>query len=674
MGLRKILEEPDHAITLSDGTRLSARIWRPVDSDADPVPAILEFLPYRKRDGTVARDALTHPYFAQRGYACLRVDIRGTGDSAGILHDEYTQTELDDAVEIIDWLGRQPWCSGNVGMMGISWGGFNALQVAAMQPKALKAIITLCSTHDRYADDIHYKGGCLLNENLGWGATMWAYSSRPPDPALVGDKWRDMWLERLAAEPFLPATWLGHQTRDSYWQHGSVCENYAEIKAATLAIGGWGDGYKNAVPALVQNLDAPAKGILGPWVHKYPHFAVPGPQIGFLQEALRWWDKWLKGIDTGVENDPDLRLYQMDGLRPAAWYDHRPGRWITESKQDFAALDTKTLHFVQDGAQDGTQNGALLSDVQPHVQTIDALIASPQHTGGASGEYCAIWLGPEMPGDQRGDDAFSLCFESEPMAQDMEITGAPSVMLRLASDRPQAQIAVRLNHIHPDGAAARITYGVLNLTHRDSHADPTPLEPGRAYDVALALDHIAYRVPQGHRLRVAISTAYWPLIWPSPEAAQLVVSMGKIELPLRQGSGADEWQFEAPEASAPWKCREIRPAENSRISETDAGTGLVTLKITDDFGEYEDLDHGMICGSIAREWWAIHPDDPLSARGRTHWTETLRRGDWSVRTETHAEMWSDSQNFYLTARLEAFEGDKKIYERRVTETLGRHEK
>ena len=269
------VEYPDMAIIMPDGCRLSARVWMPEGAENQPVPAILEYLPYRKRDGTTARDALTHPYFAGHGYACLRVDMRGNGDSEGVMEDEYAEQELQDACDVIAWIVKQPWCTGKVGMMGISWGGFNALQVAAMQPPGLDAIITLCSTDDRYADDIHYKGGCLLNENLGWGATMLSYSSRPPDPAIVGEKWRDMWLERLENEPFLPAVWLKHQTRDAYWKRGSVCEDFSKIKAATLAVGGWGDAYKNAVSRLVQGIQAPVKGIIGPWIHKYPHFAVP---------------------------------------------------------------------------------------------------------------------------------------------------------------------------------------------------------------------------------------------------------------------------------------------------------------------------------------------------------------------------------------------------------------
>ncbi|MGM0670006.1 MAG: CocE/NonD family hydrolase, partial [Gemmatimonadota bacterium] len=180
-------------IPVVDGIRLAARIWLPEDAEARPVPAILEYIPYRKRDRKRQRDQEIHHYFAGHGYAGVRVDIRGSGESDGVLTDEYTRQELDDGVAVIRWLAEQPWCDGNVGMMGISWGGFNALQIAALRPPALKAIITVCSTDDRYADDVHYMGGCLLGDNLSWASTMFSRNTLPPDPEIVGDGWREMW-------------------------------------------------------------------------------------------------------------------------------------------------------------------------------------------------------------------------------------------------------------------------------------------------------------------------------------------------------------------------------------------------------------------------------------------------------------------------------------------------
>ena len=643
--LREIEELPDLGITMSDGTRLSIRVWRPVDASDDPVPVILEHLPYRKRDGTCARDALTHPYFAARGYACLRVDMRGNGDSHGLMEDEYTQRELDDAVEVIGWVAAQPWCNGKVGMMGISWGGFNALQVAAMAPEPLKAVITLCSTVDRFGDDIHYKGGCLLNENLGWGATMWSYSSRAPDPALRPD-WREIWLERLENEPFLPSVWLRHQSRDDYWKHGSICESYDTIKAKVLAVGGWGDAYKNAVPQIVQNVPG-TKGILGPWVHKYPHFAVPEPRIGFLQEALRWWDKWLKGVDTGVQDDPDMRTYLMDGVRPATWYTERTGRWLSDARGD-----TRMWYLTDAGL--ATQGGACA-----HT------ISSPQDTGAQGGEYCAIWLGPELPGDQRSDDARSATFDTAPLDQDLEIVDAPVVELTLSADAPVAQLAVRLCHVHPDGASTRITYGVLNLARHLGRA----LVPGQPETIRLSLDHIAYTIPSGHRMRVSVSTAYWPLIWPTPTPVTVQVRGGSLSVQSLREAG--DWTFPTPDAAAPWRTETLRPEAHIRRQETDMVTGITSLVIEDDFGKIRDLEHGLINGSVARERWSIHPDDPLSARGSCHWTDELERDGIRLRTETRCEMWSDETHFFLTARLEAFENDALIHARDVTDRIAR---
>ncbi|MGX7877127.1 CocE/NonD family hydrolase [Mesorhizobium sp. ORM6] len=309
------VEMRDHVlIDLSDGVRLSARIWLPkVDQ---PVPALLEYLPYRKGDRTAPCDAQRHGWYAAHGYASVRVDIRGTGDSEGLMSDEYSAQERADAVEVINWLAAQPWCNGRVGMFGLSYGGFNALQVAALAPEPLKAIVTVGSSDDNYGTDAHFFGGAVCGDAIDWGTWQLAWFAGPPDPTRVGPAWKEQWLQRLLAlEPWL-STWLSHQERDDYWKDGrGVRDNYGGIKAAVLAVGGWADLFRDTVFRLVEHLSSPVKGIVGPWAHMYPDMAHdPGPAIGFLQETLRWWDRYLKDSPTGVEEDPALRVYIEDAV------------------------------------------------------------------------------------------------------------------------------------------------------------------------------------------------------------------------------------------------------------------------------------------------------------------------------------------------------------------------
>ncbi len=320
----------EHAwIPMSDGCRLAAKIWLPDNAESDPVPALLEYIPYRKSDWTAVGDSTRHAYFAGHGYASVRVDMRGSGNSEGVLLDEYLPQEQEDAVEVLAWLAAQPWCTGATGMFGISWGGFNSLQVAARRPPSLKAIITHCSTDDRYADDVHYMGGCLLSlYMLSWASTMLAINAWPPDPAVVGESWRDLWLERLEGSPPFVEAWLSHQRRDAYWKQGSVCEDYSAIECAVYAVGGWADAYRNAIFRLLAGLPGPRKGLIGPWGHQYPEDGVPGPAIGFLQEAVRWWDHWLKGIDTGIMEEPMVRSWMQEWIPPAPFAAEWPGRWV----------------------------------------------------------------------------------------------------------------------------------------------------------------------------------------------------------------------------------------------------------------------------------------------------------------------------------------------------------
>lgn len=641
-------------IPLADGCRLAARMWLPEDADAAPVPAILECIPYRRRDGTPWRDAQMHPYVAGHGYACLRIDLRGSGDSDGILDDEYSAGEQDDLIGAIAWVAGQPWCSGAVGMTGISWGGFNALQVAARRPPALKAIITIDSAADRYADDVHYMGGVMLHDNFAWASAMYAYLSMPPDPAVVGEGWRAAWLERLRAQRFMLRDWAGHQRRDAYWKHGSVCEDYGAIRAAVYAIGGWEDGYTNTVPMLLEGLSAPCKGLIGPWGHAFPHSAYPGPAIGYLQEALRWWDHWLKGIDTGVMAEPRYRVWMNDSYRPQPFVETRPGRWVAEPGWPTSNVTPRYWHLNADGLCEAAAEGAPL------------VHRSPEDTGTCTLEWCSYGgTGGDFAADQRPDDGRSLCFDSPVLADRLEILGAPAVELELAVDRPVAKLAVRLCDVWPDGASTKITYALFNLTHRDGHEYPAPLEPGRRYRVRIVLNHVAHAFLPGHRLRVAVSTAYWPQMWPAPEPVTLTLHPGwsRLILPVRAPRSEDAVlaPFGPAVGAPPLDDEELRPGRTRRAVSTDVAAGVTTVVMDKDGGGVHLKAIDLAVDSSTVETYVVAQDDPLSATGKTVYRQSLARGGWSVRTETRTSLRLTADAFVATAELDAYEGERRIF-------------
>jgi putative CocE/NonD family hydrolase len=524
------VKEEEHLwIPMSDGTRLAARIWRPVSSDDEPVPAVLEYIPYRKRDLTAVRDSVHHPYMAGHGYACVRVDIRGTGESEGVLTDEYLDLEHRDAEEVLAWLADQPWCDGRTGMMGISWGGFNSLQVAARRPPSLRAIVIASFTDDRYADDMHYMGGCLLSDNLAEASTMFAYTTCPPDPALVGERWRDMWLERMEGSGLWLENWLGHQRRDDYWRRASVCEDYRAVRCPVFAVCGWADGYSNAVFRLMQHLDVPRKGLIGPWSHKYPHLGEPGPAIGFLQEVVRWWDRWLKDEDNDVMDGPMLRTWMQDSVPPSTSYEERPGRWVGEPSWP-------SPHVRRDALPLAPHRIARPGEEVPEEELT---IRSPLSVGQFAGKWCSYSAPPDLPYDQREEDGGSLVFDTGALTERCEILGGPVVELDVSATEPVAMIAARLSDVAPDGSATRVTYGLLNLTHRDRRArapgaGPPPPGPRPA-------ERCRPGVPAGS---------------PHPAVAvHVVLAAGLASAPSRQALGAHRRQQGDPAGAARGRVR-----------------------------------------------------------------------------------------------------------------------
>jgi len=642
-------------IPLSAGCRLAASIWLPEDAEEDPVPAILEYLPYRKDDRRAVADSTIHPYFAGHGYASVRVDMRGSGASDGILLDEYLTQEQDDALNVLAWIAAQPWCTGAIGMMGISWGGFNSLQIAARQPPELKAIVTVASTDDRYADDVHYRGGCVLASNmLSWAARMFLMNGLPPDPQIVGERWRAMWLDRLQHTPHWVEAWMSHQRRDAFWQHGSVCENYADITCAVYAVGGWADGYTNAVPRLLAGLPGPRKGLIGPWSHNYPHNGLPGPAIGFLQECLRWWDHWLKGIDTGIMDEPMLRAWIQDSVTPRPFYDERPGRWVAETSWPPPSVQMHTYWLNEGSLED-----------QPGAGTQRTYRGS-QFTGAHAGSWCPYGQPADLPLDQRAEDGRSLTFDSAPLEEAMDILGSPEVTLTLATDRPDALLALRLCDIAPDGESLLVSRGCLNLTHRDSHEHPLPLQPGKRYNVTIPLDVIGARIPAGHRWRLSVSPTYWPQAWPSPEPVTLTVFTGQgsqLQLPVRTPQSGDTAlaPFAPPECSAAIPLEQVRPASRTRALHHDVANRQLQIVDSLDTGHKRLLASDLEFYSASQDVYTIVEDDPLSATVRCEGKAGLSRGAWRVRVETSSTMSADAETFYLTHSLDAYEGNTRIF-------------
>jgi putative CocE/NonD family hydrolase len=641
-------------IPARDGkTRLHARIWLPVDAEADPVPALLEYLPYRKSDWTAPRDAQRHPWYAGHGYASVRVDIRGHGDSEGTPGDEYDATELADGVDVVNWLAAQPWCTGKVGMFGISWGGFNSLQIAALAPQPLKAIVTVCSTDDRYDNDVHYTGGAVLGiDMLAWAGTMLAFASRPPDPATVGqDRWLPMWRERLdALEPYLH-TWLAHQERDDYWRHGSVCEDYTTIDAAVLAVGGWNDPYRDAVLRLVEHLPGPVRGLIGPWSHQYPDRGLPpGPAIGFLQETLRWWDQHLKGVDTGIMEEPKLRAWINDPVPPATSYDVMPGRWVGDA--NWPSLSVTWGERPLGGDADAT-----------------VLVRSPQHTGIDSGRFFPFGNASDLPPDQREEDGRSACFDSAPLDERVEILGRPRVRLHLDSATPRAHVVARVCDVAPDGSSTLVTRGVLNLLSRHGRDKSVEWTPGTYENVEFELNGIGYAFPPGHRIRVAVSDTYWPWVWPHGERGELtVVPAGSaLILPVRDAAcdeGREPILFEEPEQAPPLAVSYDRPADArpERLVTHDVARGEWTLEVDPNYGGSRTYPDGLRYEESARETYRIRTGDPLSAAAVSEWTIRLKRGDgpagededaWDASIVTRTELRATATQFIMDSRIEA---------------------
>ncbi|MBK0398269.1 CocE/NonD family hydrolase [Limibaculum sp. M0105] len=622
-------------ITLPDGTRLAARIWLPENARANPAPAVLEFLPYRRRDVTAPRDESTYPGLALQGIAGVRVDMRGTGDSDGLYDDEYSETELSDAEAVIAWIASQPWCSGSVGMMGISWGGFNALQVAWRKPPALKAVISIASTVDRFADDIHYRGGAQLSAQAYWSNTMLGNIARPPDSAVVGPAWREIWQKRLDALTPPISTWLRHQRRDDFWRHGSVCEDFSRLITPSLVIAGWADGYRNTPWKAVEGTGGRVRALTGPWIHKYPHFAWPRPRADFVSEAGQWFNRWLAGRD-GAEL-PLHRLFVSEAVRPGGRREDESGRWVSIDAQSPAS---ESRFWLVDSR---------LADRPGPAKPVT--ISTRQDCGTEGGEFFTVNPEGDLPGDQRADDALSHCFETGRLEQPIDLIGRPVLRLRVALDAPVGALVARLVDVHPDGAAHRVSMAILNLTHRHGSETPNPMDPGKAEPVEIVFDAAGYRFKPGHRIRLALSTAYFPMVLPAPGAVAATIETGTAELVVPRAAAHDV-EVSPPDDPSPLPRYPMHaPASASHEVRRDPGSGRVTVDRSDDTGEIEHPGNGMIWRETRRSSWSIGPDDPLGFEGVEEMVAMRLRDGVQTEVTAHHRLTASAERWFIEASL-----------------------
>ncbi len=640
--MTEVREIENEWIVTPDGARLAVSLWLP--ATPEPAPVVLEAIPYRKRDSTRGYARYWGRKLAERGVAYARLDARGSGDSDGLLIDEYLPREREDCAAAIAWLAAQPWCDGAVGMRGVSWGGFITLQTAALAPLALKGIMVFCASDRRYTDDAHYVGGAFALTGLKWATSFKCVMAGPPDPAVFGERWEAAWRERLQATPAIAARWLSHQREDDYWRQGSVGFAPGAIRCPTYLVGGSLDPYNEMIPRLFAGLEVPAKALIGPWRHGYPQPAAPGPGLEWIDEEVRWWRRWLAGEEAGAMDGPRVWAFLAEAA-PAEVAGPLPGRWVSaETWPPATAARRLRLRPGRLGDEPGQGVAELRSDAVVGLATPEWVPFAP----------------PQDPQEQSRDDAASLIFDTAPLAEPLDILGCPALRLRLAADRPVARLAARLCEVTPDGRSWLVSYGVLNLTHRLGHAAPEPLAPGVVCEVELPLYLTARTLRAGSRLRLALSESLWPLIWPSPKPVALTLDLAgaALTLPVREAA-TDE-----PDLPIPM----VRPAPGSGrgdpdISREQGPTAARFAEISLLGGATLDDIGTTIERSGANVRCELDPRDPSSCRWLAWQSVRYRRGDWDCAVEAEVEVTADADAFHVREQLVARRGEVETFRR-----------
>ncbi len=634
-------------VEMEDGVRIAVTTYLPDAAGDGPFPAIVESLPYRKDDDCTARDFSTYSYLASKGFAGIRIDVRGTGASTGIIDDEYLAIEQADNLEVLMWAEEQDWCTGDIGMWGISWGGFSALQTAMLRPSQLKAIVAMHATHDRFACDVHYTGGSLhAAEQVDWPPSMITTNALPPDPDIFGDGWKDEWLRRLDATPQWPLQWLRHQERDSYWLHGSPCADYSSIATPTLLIGGWLDGYIDGMLALAENLECPTKAVIGPWGHYRPSTGEPGPTYDHYELLARWFGHHLRGDDNGVMDIPTVTAF----IRTGVPYDAGvvTGYWREEPA--WPPLDAVELSLP-------------LEDMHSNQTEW----SGPQWVGAHAPAWDRSGI---TSGDSNRDDEHSITFTSRPLEESLEILGTPEVDLTLATDQAVGLVAARLLIVETDGSTHLICRGNRNLAFPESLSDPRPLHPNEKVRVRFPLLATSAVVPVGASVRLAISGADFPVVWPPPRKFRLELEPTScfLHLPTIPLSRVRSRLVIPPAPPAP-----VAPVESVRDDASwsvDIGKQRSTFKR---HIESEEIQAGRndLTYSVDQQWEvAVDNDDPGSTMVHARSFLTLSRPGWHVTTEGTIDI-RGADALRVVIELVATHDGEEVWSRRWEDTVAR---
>jgi len=668
----------DVRIPVSDGLELSANLWlpEPLPDGSGPqvFPAILEMIPYRKDDWRAAADESRGEWLAARGYAFCRLDVRGTGSSPGIATDEYTARETQDGAEAVEWLAAQAWSNGKVGMWGISYGGFTSIQVALLRPPHLAAIVPVMATDDRYTDDVHFLGGCATVSELSqYAVSMVAMNALPPRADDRGAAWSDEWRDRLERTPVWLFEWLRQQHDGPYWRRGSLAPAWDRLTTPTYLIGGWMDEYVDAALRMLERCtNAPRRALIGNWVHSLPDDAYPGPNLDWLHEMVRFFDQWLKGIDNGVMDEPALIAFRHDWAPPdpfpAAW----PGDWIAEATWPPADRSDRVLYLVSGEAP----LVGVLADTAPPVPTVERFA----HRATLGTRAGLSWGAGGQPNgvarDLRPDDALLPTFTSAPLESDLDVIGSPSVVLAWESPEPVATAVVRLEDVAQDGTPFQVSAGILNLTHRSSHAEPRALEPGVVTPVGVAMRATAHRFAAGHRIRLSVGSSMWPVVWPSPFPAVYGLHLGaeatsRLLLPAVPAARAS--LPVPPFKTTPPGLREVGTYRGDpptwQVVE-DVIAGSVTVR-TSEFGESVLPDGRSTLYSGERLEMTARDADPADARMDNEVVYRLRDDRGVVLVESSVTVRTTPTDFHMTVDLTVALDGEPFFERTWSETIPR---